>query len=51
MARFKRPGQLLAASFVFSALTSTAPTQEIKEIKFEVRKIKTLPRSPGMDER
>jgi hypothetical protein len=35
MARFRRPAQLLAASFIFFALTSAAFTQQIKEIKFE----------------
>ncbi|MGD0848751.1 hypothetical protein [Bradyrhizobium sp.] len=38
MASFKRPGRLLAASFLFFALTSTALAQEIKEIKFEGQK-------------
>jgi hypothetical protein len=35
MAIFKRPGRLLAASFILFSLTSTALTQEIKQIKFE----------------
>ena len=35
MASFKRPAKLLAAGFVFFALTSAALAQQIKEIKFE----------------
>ena len=35
MASFKRPGQLLAASFVFIALASAALAEEIKQIEFE----------------
>ena len=35
MASSKRPAQLLAAGFIFFALTSAALAQQIREIKFE----------------
>jgi hypothetical protein len=35
MANFKRPARLLAAGFVFFALTSVALAQQVKEIKLE----------------